>query len=217
MSKRLVVLNKYFLLIYYIFLVVLYLLTRDPKIKFDETSAFFSVVIFVIFGALLLVKVSPVRLFGLSADKLTGKLFLSILPMFLFTNLYLIFLDKILGQKGVGAKSLTVVALLKTLFPSGQIAKFGEELVFRGFLLAKTVSSNNNLWWAANVSQALVFAAIHALTIRIPLGTKIHFVVFVIALSLVYGLLNRKFQSLLPSAILHSTNGLVGSLLGFIS
>lgn len=206
-------LTKYFLLIYYAFIAALYFLARDPGKKLDETSIFFSVVVFGVCGALALAKISPVRLFGLSADNLFWKMLLYILPMFLFTNAYLIYLQKALGESPA-VKSFTVVALLKVLFPFAHVAKFGEELVFRGFLLSRTVSANKKLWWSANVAQAVVFAGIHAL-VPMPLGTRIVFVAFVVALGLIYGLLNRKFQSLLPSAILHGTNGLVMNLMGF--
>jgi membrane protease YdiL (CAAX protease family) len=49
-----------------------------------------------------------------------------------------------------------------------------------------------------------------------PLGTKIVLILFVVTISILYGLLNRKFQSLLPSAILHSTNGLIQNLMSVV-
>jgi membrane protease YdiL (CAAX protease family) len=208
------VLVRYFIVLYYLFLVALYFATRDPKKPFDEQAINYSVIVFVICGVLAAVKMSPVRLFGLSLDKLSGRLFLYILPVFLVSNVFLVILDLVLSGSAFKPRSFSMPALLNSLFPIGQIRAFGEELVFRGFLLSKTVSGDKRTFWAANVTQTLIFTSLHAL-IPMALGPKIVLILFVVTISILYGILNRRFQSLLPSAILHSTNGLIQNLMSF--
>jgi membrane protease YdiL (CAAX protease family) len=206
---------RYFIVLYYLFLVALYFATRDPQKPFDEQAVTYSIIIFVICGVLAAVKMSPVRLFGLSLDKLSGRLFLFILPVFLVSNVFLIVLDLVLNGTAFEPRSFSVRILLNALFPIGQIRAFGEELVFRGFLLSKTVSRDKKVFWAANVIQTLIFTSLHGL-IPMPLGAKIVLILFVVTISILYGLLNRKFQSLLPSAILHSTNGLIQNVMSIV-
>jgi membrane protease YdiL (CAAX protease family) len=209
-------LRKYFLVFIYLFIGSLYLLTRSPNKPLDKQAVIYSAVIFGTCGTLALAKRHPVRLLGLSWNCLSGKLFLAVLPVFLAANAFLIYFDSALSSGPPQVRPFTFLLLMKTIFPLGQIRAFGEEIIFRGFLLSQTLKNDEKTWWTVNILQAAVFTTLHAL-IPMPLLTKLVFIGFVFGLSIAYGLLNRRFQSLLPSAILHGTNGLALNLVRLLS
>ena len=87
------------------------------------------------------------------------------------------------------------------------IRTFGEEFIFRGFLLIKEFKNNNLLFWLLNIAQALLFGFIHSSFVD-ELISKIIFGMYALLLSTYFGWLNRKFDSLLLSWIIHWMNGI---------
>ena len=84
---------------------------------------------------------------------------------------------------------------------------FGEELIFRGFLLIKGIKENNVRFWLLNFVQAILFASIHSLFNENNFGNFV-FTIDVFIFSIFIGWLNRRFNSLLPSWLLHFGNGI---------
>lgn len=84
---------------------------------------------------------------------------------------------------------------------------FAEEIIFRGFLLTKIIKNNTIAFWLSNVFQAVLFGFIHSYFVD-GFYNKIIFTVYVILISIIMGLLNRKYNSLLPSCLIHWMNGI---------
>lgn len=201
-------LKKYFLFLYYIFIVVFYLFTKEPGKSFDGNAVVYSIIIFVPFVIMSLVKVSPIKFFGLSLDKLKGKLLLWVLPFFLLNNFFFFFFYKTLLGEDFTVRSITLFLILKYFFSTVHIRTFGEEFVFRGFLLSDKIKNNPKRFWIANFSQSLIFTSLHAIA-PLPIIHRIIVVIFIFCLSLLWGVLNRKFNSLFPSWIIHSTGSVL--------
>jgi len=201
-------LKKYFLFLYYISIVMFHLFTKEPGESFDGNAIVYSIIISVPFVIMSLVKISPIKFFGLSLDKLTGKLFLWILPFFLLNNLFFFIFYKTLLGEDFTVHSITLFLILKYLLSTIHIRTFGEEFIFRGFLLADKIGNNHKRFWIANFSQALIFTSLHTLT-PLPIIYRIIVAIFTFCLSLLWGILNRKFNSLFPSWIIHSTGSVL--------
>jgi len=201
-------LKKYFLFLYYIFIVVFYLFTKEPGKSFEGNAVVYSIIIFVPFVIMSLVKVSPIKFFGLSLDKLKGKLLLWVLPFFLLNNFFFFFFYKTLLGEDFTVRSITLFLILKYFFSTVHIRTFGEEFVFRGFLLSDKIKNNPKRFWIANFSQSLIFTSLHAIA-PFPIIHRIIVVIFIFCLSLLWGVLNRKFNSLFPSWIIHSTGSVL--------
>ena len=77
------------------------------------------------------------------------------------------------------------------------------------------IKSKKILFWLLNSSQALIFCYIHSLFVD-ELISKIVFGGYVFILSIYFGWLNRKFNSLLPSWIIHWMNGILAIILANI-
>ena len=199
-------LKKYFLFLFYISIVMFHLFTKEPGESFDGNAIGWSIIIFVPFVIMSLVKVSPIKFFSLSLDKLTGKLFLCVLPFFLLNNFF--FFYKTLMGEDFTVRSITLFLILKFLFTTIHIRTFGEEFVFRGFLLSDKIKNNPKRFWIANFSQSLIFTSLHAIA-PLPIIHRIIVVIFTFCLSLLWGVLNRKFNSLFPSWIIHSTGSVL--------
>jgi len=187
--------KKYFLFLYYISIVVFHLFTKEPGESLDGNAIVWSIIIFVPFVIMSLVKISPIKFFGLSLDKLTGKLFLWVLPFFIFNNIFFFFFYKTLLGEDFTVRSVNLFLVLKYLFTTIHIRTFGEEFVFRGFLLSDKIKNNPKRFWIANFSQALIFTSLHAL-VPLPIIHRIIVVIFTFCLSILWGVLNRKFNSL---------------------
>ena len=84
---------------------------------------------------------------------------------------------------------------------------FGEELIFRGFLLTKDIKNNKTVFWILNILQASIFSYIHSFGFT-DITLKISFTLYVFIFSILSGWINRKYNSLLPSWIIHQANGL---------
>jgi membrane protease YdiL (CAAX protease family) len=126
------------------------------------------------------------------------------------SNLFFLYLTTLVDGIQLAVRPLEISYVLGYFAFKG-IRIFVEESVFRGFLLVPGISGSNRVFWIANLSQALVFAVVHLLIPNAPLH---HYALgmFAFVSSLVYGLLNRRAGSLLPSWIIHLTNGVLGSL-----
>lgn len=84
---------------------------------------------------------------------------------------------------------------------------FGEEFIFRGILLMDGIKGNKWVFWIANVIQAILYSWIHSFFID-EISGKIIFTAYVFAFSIFAGWLNNKYNSLLPSFLLHWGNGI---------
>ena len=92
---------------------------------------------------------------------------------------------------------------------------FGEEFIFRGFLLIKSLTLEKKHFWLLNIAQGILFGLIHTLVVD-KLDSKIVIGTYAFALSVYFGWLNRKFNSILPSFIIHWMNGLQTLVLLYI-
>lgn len=84
----------------------------------------------------------------------------------------------------------------------------GEELMFRGFLLINEIKKRIKLFWVLNLLQAVLFSFIHSLFVDVLID-KIVFTSYVFIFSVYAGWINHKFNSLLPSWLIHWMNGLL--------
>jgi len=200
--------NKSIFYWYYAAMFIFYFVTRKPGKPFDDQAVTYSVVIGIVFAVLYLTKNSPISLFGLRLENLKGRMFLWILPFILFNNGFLFVLDHFLLGEEFSVRPFDVMVLLRYLFSLSHIRTFGEEMIFRGFLLSRTISSSRKLFWTMNIFQAAVFTFLHAL-IPMPLTVRLVFCIFVFLFSITIGLLNQRFNSLFPSWLIHSTNGIL--------
>jgi membrane protease YdiL (CAAX protease family) len=105
--------------------------------------------------------------------------------------------------------------LLLSFFFFNSIRTFGEELIFRAFLLIKDIQSNNLIFWSLNIVQAFLFSFIHYHFAH-ELTCKIVFGIYVFVLSVYFGWVNRKFDSIIPSWTIHWMNGLQTLLIAAI-
>jgi membrane protease YdiL (CAAX protease family) len=105
--------------------------------------------------------------------------------------------------------------LLLGFFFFNSIRTFGEEFIFRAILLFKDFKRNNLFFWGLNFIQAFLFSLIHYY-IADDLTSRIVFTVYVFFLSVYFGWLNRKFNSLIPSWTIHWMNGLQTLIMAII-
>ncbi len=160
----------------------------------------FAIVLFA-----LLFDSSYAKEFGFSIKVLLDrKLILYLIPSVILSNFLLACMNKYIPENGPLFNQNHM--LLGFIFLNS-IRILGEETIFRGFLLIKSIKENNQTFWILNLTQAVVFSLIHAFFMD-SLRGKIAFGTFVFALSIYFGWLNRKFNSILPSFIIHWMNGL---------
>ncbi len=130
------------------------------------------------------------------------------IPVIIVSNLilFLIFKNSLVGEaQNTNRDPLSL--LLLSFFFFNSIRTFGEEYIFRAFLLIKDIKKNNLIFWGLNIVQAFLFSLIHYYFAH-ELTTKIVFGVYVFVLSVYFGWLNRKFNSIIPSWTIHWLNGL---------
>jgi membrane protease YdiL (CAAX protease family) len=132
------------------------------------------------------------------------EIILFLIPSILLSNFFLFIIDKISKDTGIPYNNSYLI--LGFIF-FNSIRILGEEIIFRGILLIKDFKIDNVYFWLANICQALVFSFIHA-SIPDNLISKIMLGCYAFALSIYFGWLNRKFNSILPSWIIHWMNGL---------
>lgn len=166
---------------------------------------FISVAIFI----LKFTNLSFVENLGLSFKVLKNrKLYSYLIPTIILSNVFLILIQKyFMGEEVQIDNNNSFIKTILIFIFINSIRTFGEEFIFRGFLLIKEITINNLHFWLFNITQALIFSIIHSLFVEQSLS-KIVFGAYVFTISLYMGWLNRKFDSLLPSWIIHWMNGL---------
>jgi hypothetical protein len=130
------------------------------------------------------------------------------IPVIILSNLilFLIFKNSLVSEAQNSNKD-SLFFLLLSFFFFNSIRTFGEEFIFRAFLLIKDIKNNNLIFWGLNIVQAFLFSLIHYYFVH-ELTTKIVFGVYVFVLSVYFGWLNKKFNSIIPSWTIHWLNGL---------
>ena len=152
---------------------------------------------------------SFIKELGLSFKTLKDKkTYIFIIPVIILSNFLLVLIQKKYMYGGnLSIKSDFNYNLLLSFLFIASIRILGEEFIFRGFLLIKSLNQNNKLFWLLNIAQAIIFSFIHT-TFVDELNSKIVFGSYVFVLSVYFAWLNRKFNSILPSFIVHWMNGL---------
>jgi hypothetical protein len=138
------------------------------------------------------------------------------IPVIILSNLFLflIFKDTLITDAQDG-KSDPIPILFLNFFFFNSIRIFGEEIIFRAFLLIKVIQRNSFIFWGLNIVQAFLFSLIHYYLAN-ELSDKIAFGIYVFVLSAYFGWLNRKFNSVIPSWTIHWMNGLQTLLIAII-
>ena len=179
------------------------------RLTFSKTGLEIYYIIAILIGILGFTKYSFNKELGLSFDLFRNSTFYFYqIPVIILSNLllFLIFKDTIITEAQNG-KSDPLPILLLSFFFFNSIRTFGEEFIFRAFLLIKVIHHNNFIFWGLNIVQAFLFSLIHYYFVN-ELSGKIVFGIYVFVLSAYFGLLNRKFNSVIPSWTIHWMNGL---------
>jgi membrane protease YdiL (CAAX protease family) len=95
-----------------------------------------------------------------------------------------------------------------TFFVFNTVRILGEETIFRGFLLVDNIRNNNKLFWILNFAQAALFCLIHSTFVH-ELTGKLVFTTYAFFIAFLMGWLNRKYNSILPSWLIHWCNGIL--------
>lgn len=135
---------------------------------------------------------------------LSGLLLLSIL----ISNILLFVIQSRFLNDHYTLKKHFDVKYAYVFFIYNSVRVLGEELIFRGFLLINEIKKRKELFWVLNISQAILFSFIHSLFVD-ELIDKIVFTSYVFIFSVYAGWINHKFNSLLPSWLVHWMNGLL--------
>ncbi len=147
---------------------------------------------------------------------LNKKIYSYLIPSIIISNVILFAITKYIMNDPNSAKESENILLLSLFFISlNSIRTFGEEFIFRGFLLIKDIKNNNLLFWILNIVQALLFSLIHSLFVD-DLLSKFIFGSYVLVLSIYFGWLNRKFNSLFLSWVIHWINGIQTLIIAFL-
>lgn len=174
------------------------------------TSAIIKIIIWII-PVIFLVKVveksNPFSYLGLRHDfkkglKLTGWVSIAFILYFIILNLFVL-------KNDIGF-NIGFNELLNTILLVG----ITEEIVFRGFLLRKLMNSFN--FWTANILTSLLFVSIH-FPIWIYKGLFgfpyiLSSVITAFVLSIIFGFIYKKTNSLWSVIIIHSLYNLLVSL-----
>ncbi len=207
-------LNKYFLnysiILFVICSYVLYL-------AFNKKGLEIYYIIVAVISILGFTKYSITKDLGLSFKPFKDKTFYFYqIPVIILSNLilFLILRNSMVSEVQDSNKNPFSLLLLGFFFFSS-IRTFGEEFIFRAILLFKDFKRNNLFFWGLNFIQAFLFSLIHYY-IADDLTSRIVFTVYVFFLSVYFGWLNRKFNSLIPSWTIHWMNGLQTLIMAII-
>ena len=206
--------NKYFKNYLFILFVIGSFIISKTFNKFGLELYYIIVIAIFILG---FTKFTLIKDFGLTFKILKNKkLYYYLIPTILLSNIILFLIQKYyMGGEALLENSDPIFKSILGLLFLSSIRTFGEEFIFRGFLLIKEIKSKKILFWLLNISQALIFCYIHSLFVD-ELISKIVFGGYVFILSIYFGWLNRKFNSLLPSWIIHWMNGILAIILANI-
>ena len=198
--------NKYFKNYIFIFFVVSSFVLYVAS---DKTGLEIYYIIATIISILGFTKYSVKKDLGLSIKPLKDRTFYFYqIPVIILSNLILFLIFKYsLVSEAQNSNSDSLFFVLLSFFFFNSIRTFGEEFIFRAFLLFKVFKSNYLTFWGLNVVQAFLFSLIHYYLAH-ELTNKIVFGVYVFVLSVYFGWLNKKFNSLIPSWTIHWMNGL---------
>ena len=207
-------LNKYFLnysiILFVICSYVLYL-------AFNKKGLEIYYIIVAVISILGFTKYSITKDLGLSFKLFKDRTFFVYqIPVIILSNLilFLILRNSMVSEVQDSNKNPFSLLLLGFFFFSS-IRTFGEEFIFRAILLFKDFKRNNLFFWGLNFIQAFLFSLIHYY-IADDLTSRIVFTVYVFFLSVYFGWLNRKFNSLIPSWTIHWMNGLQTLIMAII-
>ncbi|MFZ4465053.1 MAG: CPBP family intramembrane glutamic endopeptidase, partial [Bacteroidales bacterium] len=130
------------------------------------------------------------------------------LPVMFISNIILIVIlkDYLIGEIQQSDSEPMYVYLLSFFF-FNSIRIFGEEFIFRAFLLMNEIKRNNFLFWTLNILQAFLFSIVHYFIAQ-ELTNILVFTMYVFITALYFGWINRKFDSLFASWTIHWMNGL---------
>lgn len=176
---------------------------------YNKTGLEIYFIIATLIFALNFTKYSIIKDLGLSLKLLKDRTFYFYqIPVIIISNLilFLIIKESLNSESHNINKEPFFLLLLGFIF-FNSIRTFGEEFVFRAFLLIKDIRSNNAVFWSLNIIQAILFSLIHYYLAH-ELTNKIVFGVYVFVLSVYFGWLNKKFNSIIPSWTIHWMNGL---------
>ena len=187
------------------------------RLTYSKTGLEIYYIIATLIGILGFTKYSFNKQLGLSFILLKNRSFyLYQIPVIILSNLFLflIFKDSLITDAQDG-KSDPLPILFLNFFFFNSIRTFGEEIIFRAFLLIKVIQRNNFIFWGLNIVQAFLFSLIHYYLAN-ELSNKIAFGIYVFIISVYFGWLNRKFNSVIPSWTIHWMNGLQTLIIAII-
>ncbi len=193
--------------LFLLFLVISYILyTTEDR----QGLSFYYFLIIPVFVILKFSKDGFINFFGFSLkgqrQKIGSFVFMVGLSM-IVSNVLLFKIRTVFLDSGFAYKNSFDSDYLYTFLIFNTVRIFGEELIFRGFLLIKKIKENNSLFWLLNFTQAALFALLHSLFNDEIIG-KLVFTSNVFVFSVLVGWLNRKYSSVLPSWFIHLGNGL---------
>jgi len=172
-----------------------------------------SIYYFLIISVFIILKFSEegfINFFGFSLKGQRNKIgsFVLMIGLTMIVSNVLLFKIKTIFLDSESAyKNYFDYDYLYTFLILNTVRIFGEELIFRGFLLIKEVKENNYWFWLLNFTQAALFAFIHSLFNDEIIG-KLVFTGYIFVFTVLAGWLNRKFNSMLPSWLIHLGNGI---------
>ncbi len=202
---------KNIFLIYYLLTILTFVYfslikySKIPEIEYNS-YIFYSVVIFMSFLILKILKKDYAEFFGFRLNKITKSFLIYTLITSLVSNiiLVLIFCD---GKIILKYTPITMISLQSRFF-FGAIRALGEEIIFKGFLMSKVITNNKKIFWICNLIQASIFTFIHLYIPFDSLTIKVLFGFYLFCGSIFEAYLNRKFKSIMPSWFVHTLNGI---------
>lgn len=172
----------------------------------------YYVIIFGVMAALKLTKEGFVNLCSLSFEKEQNKKFVSfvllIVTSILISNILLYIIQSRFLNEHYTTKKYFDYNFAYEFFIFNTVRIFGEELIFRGFLLIESIRRDKRIFWWLNLLQAVIFSLIHSFFVE-ELTSKLVFTCYVFLFSIFAGWINRKYNSLFPSWIIHWANGIL--------
>ncbi len=165
---------------------------------------YFAIILFISISKLS--KFGFIRFINLNFTENKKELLIHIILIILVSNFILLFIRTNFFVKILVFKNSFDINYGYHYFLFSSIRFFGEELFFRGLLLIKDVKSDFKTFWFINILQSILFGIIHSLFVDEVL-IKIAFFFYAFTLSIIMGLINKKYDSLLPSWLIHFANG----------
>jgi len=178
------------------------------KDYYNQTGILIYFIITTIIVLSAFTKYTLIRDLGLNFKVFKNKRFYYFLIPSIFISNLIIYLIKdfdIVSTNYDYQESILKTILIFLFVKSIRI--FGEEILFRGILLIPEFKNSKNLFWRINIIQAVIFTTIHILFVE-GLMNKLIFGLYALLISIYFGWLNRKFDSIIPSSIIHWMNGI---------